>query len=214
MRQRRSFFASPLIQPAVLARRHLLPRSATILYWRRTWGYRWGSPGCNRRIYWSGPARSEQLLGYGAFRGRSTAGQRPRVEAWILASSTRDQHFVSNFYFGTTKNSAFLTSEKEEGRKTKSRLSIERPERAIAVVKGSLAGLAEDYASCESLEHTFDSLRAWCCQFYASLFHFQTIIAIQIRSSKDFFSSCCSQLIFMISERHWRSLGFKMELGW
>ena len=47
-----------------------------------------------------------------------------------------------------------------EGRKTKSRLSIERPERAIAVVKGSLAGLAEDYASCESLEHTFDSLRA------------------------------------------------------
>ena len=47
-----------------------------------------------------------------------------------------------------------------EGRKTKSTLSIERPEHAIAVVKGSLADLAEDYANCGSLEHTFDSLRA------------------------------------------------------
>ena len=63
---------------------------------------------------------------------------------------------MANFYFKAGKNSAFLTLEKVEGRKTMSRLSIERPARAAAVVEGSLAGLAEHYASLASLAHTSD----------------------------------------------------------
>ena len=72
--------------------------------------------------------------------------------------STMALQFMANFYFSTTKNSAFLTSKKVvEGRKTRSRLSIERLERAIGVVEGSLADLAKDYASHGSLPYTFDS---------------------------------------------------------
>ena len=62
---------------------------------------------------------------------------------------------VADLYVSTSKNSAFLTSEKVEGRKTRSMLSIEKLERAIAVVEGSLADLAKDYASCVSLPHAF-----------------------------------------------------------
>ena len=66
--------------------------------------------------------------------------------------------FMANFYFSTTKNSAFLTSKKVvEGRKTRSRLLIERLERAITVEEGSLADLAKDYASHGSLPYIFDS---------------------------------------------------------
>lgn len=63
---------------------------------------------------------------------------------------------MANFYLSSAKNSAFLTLEKVEGRKTMSRLSFERTERAVVVEEGSLAGLAEHCASLASFAHRLD----------------------------------------------------------